>query len=78
MSKLYPVKRMFGCRGYGTSRCQVYKSKNITAKFTSFTTKKRRWNNYKSDVRKAESGTWKMQKKSFCKVIFYIKVFLKT
>ena len=40
-----------------------------------------RWDNYKSDVRKAESGNMEMSHKSFCQVIFYsviTKVFLKT
>ena len=39
-SKLYPVERKVGCRGCGSSRCQVCKSISITEEFTSFTTKK--------------------------------------
>ena len=101
-SKLYPVERNVGCRGCGSSRCQVCKSISITEEFTSFTTKKTykinhsfdcndkcliyllsckscgkqyvdgtsdhfrsRWNNYKSDVRKAESGDMKNVKQKF-------------
>ena len=40
-SKLYPVERKVGCRGCGSSRCQVCKGIIFTDEFTSFTTKKR-------------------------------------
>ena len=39
-SKLCPVERKFGCRGFDSSRCQVCKCINITDEFTTFTTKK--------------------------------------
>ena len=39
-SGLHPVERKVGCPAYGNSRCQVFKSINITDDLTSFTTKK--------------------------------------
>ena len=39
-SKLYLVERKVGCRGCGSSRCQVCKSINISDEFTSFTSNK--------------------------------------
>ena len=39
-SKFCPVEGKVGCRGCGSSRCQVCKSISITQEFTSFITKK--------------------------------------
>ena len=38
--KQHPVERKVGCRGCGSSRCQVCKSISITDEFTGFTAKK--------------------------------------
>ena len=39
-SKLYPVEGSLGCRGCGSSRCQICENIKVTDTFTSFTTKK--------------------------------------
>ena len=78
--KTYKISHSFDCN----EKCLIYRLSckscgkqdvgNTTDHFRS------RWNNYKSDLRKTESGNMENVNKSFCKVIFYsvtTKLFLK-